>query len=93
MSDLEKGNEFSMLCKMRYSLTQRIRKRSYEIYFPHKIPEKYKEESKLLGTRVIRFPFISLMSSRKMKHSIHVISQSHVAGHMKIAPPYEPTTK
>ena len=33
------------------------------------------------------------MSSRKMKHSIHVISQSHVAGHMKIAPPYEPNIK
>ena len=93
MSGSEKNNEFSILCKMRRSLTQRIRKRSHEIYFPHRIPEIYKEESKLLGLRVIRFPFIALMSSRKMKHPIHVISQSHVAGHMKIAPPYDPTMK
>ena len=93
MSNSEKNVEASLLCKMRNTISQRIRRRSYQIYFPHRIPDSYKEQSILLGERAMRFPFISLMSSRQMKHSIHVISQSHVAGVMKVAPPYDPTTK
>ena len=82
--------EVSILCTKRKTMSQKIRQRSYQVYFPHRIPEKCKENSLLLGERVIRFPFISLMSSRQMKHSVHVISQSHVAGHIKVAPPYDP---
>ena len=93
MSNSKKNEEISLLCKMRCSMSQRIRRRSYEINFPHRIPETYKEQSLLLGVRAMRFPFIALMSSRQMKHSIHVISQSHVAGYMKVAPPYDPSTK
>ena len=80
----------SLLCTKRNTMSQKIRKKSYQFYFPHRIPENYKETSMLLGERAVRFPFIALMSSRQMKHSVHVISQSHVAGHMKVAPPYDP---
>ena len=80
----------SILCTKRHTMSQKYVKNP-NMSISHKIPDSCKKKSLLLGERAIRFPIhCTYVIKTNETLGSHVISQSHVAGHIKVAPPYDP---